>query len=97
MKKRKDKEGYAPHTDDELDLHGYYGEEARSTLRDYLEHAKAREWKRVRIIVGKGTHSDTPGGVLPAIVKNELHAHGYTYTYAKQHEGGEGALEVSIT
>lgn len=96
MKKRKHKEGYTPQVDEELDLHGYYGEEARTTLRDFLQHAREEEWQRVRIVVGKGTHSDIPGGVLPAIVKNELHAQGYTYTYAKQHEGGEGALEVRI-
>ena len=91
----KDPARYTPHIDAELDLHGYRADEARSAAADFLHHAQAEGYERVRIIVGKGTRS-ADGPVLPTTIKALLRTYGYDYTYAKFHEGGEGALDIRI-
>ncbi|HCC05421.1 TPA: hypothetical protein DEP58_03920 [Patescibacteria group bacterium] len=50
----------------------------------------------MRIIVGKGLRSPEGIAVLPTTIKNFLTEQGYTYTYAKLENGGEGALEISL-
>jgi DNA-nicking Smr family endonuclease len=87
---------YTPVVQAELDLHGYTTQEAKEAVEEFMSDARARQMTRVRIIVGKGTRS--PGGVpvLPNAVKTHLNHLGYTYTYAKIQNGGEGALEIPL-
>jgi len=87
---------YTPNINAELDLHGCYADEAREEVRDFLNEAKQNNWSRIRIIVGKGLHSEGGIAVLPDTVKALLKEQGLLYTYAKIQDGGEGALEVSL-
>jgi DNA-nicking Smr family endonuclease len=93
-KKRRSKD-YAPTIDAELDLHGYFVREVEPALRAFFLDAQERGHARVRIVVGKGVHSQE-GPVLPDVVKAYLNRAGYSYTYAKVYEGGEGALVVRL-
>lgn len=95
-RKTRNKERYIPQIDAELDLHGYRSEEARHELDAFLSDARANGWKRVRVIVGRGLHSEYGEAVLPDVVKRYLVGVGLDYTYAKIHEGGEGALVVRV-
>lgn len=90
------KEDYTPRIDAELDLHGCRSEEACRELAAFLSDARVNGWKRVRIIVGKGIHSEYGEAVLPNVVKRYLVGEGLDYLYAKIHEGGEGALVVRL-
>lgn len=86
---------YAREPEAELDLHGHTAFEAREALRAFLEEAQHRKLHTVRLVVGKGTHS-AHGPVLPDVAKVILREYGLSYTYGKVHEGGEGALVVSM-
>ncbi len=87
---------YAQVVQAELDLHGYYQDEAKTMVQDFLREAGEKGFFRVRIIVGKGTHSAKGEGVLGNMVKSLLNKEGYIYTYAKIQDGGEGAIEVQV-
>lgn len=79
--------------DEVLDLHGYYLKEAKPVIEDLRE--KYDRGTRLRIIIGKGTHSrDLP--VIPHLVKNALDRQGISWTYAKREDGGEGAIDCVI-
>ncbi|KKS28669.1 MAG: Smr protein/MutS2 [Parcubacteria group bacterium GW2011_GWA2_43_11] len=94
---RKKKRSYTPpQAQAELDLHGYTAHEAREEVQDFLEEAAREKWTRIRVIVGKGLRSPQGIAVLPTAIKNFLTEQGYTYTYAKLENGGEGALEVNL-
>ena len=95
-RRRKKLDKYSPIVEAELDLHGYYVEEARTETRNFLNKANTDGLSRVRIIVGKGNRSHGGNGVLGDVVKSLLNQEGYDYTYAKIQDGGEGALEVKI-
>ncbi len=87
---------YAQVVQGELDLHGYYQDEAKTMVQDFLKEAEKKGFSRVRIIVGKGTHSSKGEGVLGNMLKSLLNKEGYDYTYAKIQDGGEGAIEVQV-
>lgn len=95
MAKKARSKDYTPTIDAELDLHGYFAREVEPALRAFFDEAHKRGYARIRIIVGKGVHSKD-GPVLPDAVKTFLNRAGYSYTYAKVYEGGEGALIVRI-
>jgi len=95
-KKVKKSDKYIQVIDAELDLHGYYAEEARTRTRDFLNSSRKNGFSRIRIIVGKGNRSQDGKGVLGNVVKSLLNEEGYDYTYAKIQDGGEGALEVKV-
>ncbi len=65
-------------------------------VQDFLKESEKKGFSRVRIIVGKGTHSAKGEGVLGNMVKSYLNKEGYGYTYAKIQDGGEGAIEVQV-
>ena len=83
---------YEQHAEMELDLHGCTTLESERALNDVLKEAK---YKHIRIIIGKGTHSEN-GPVLPIFVRNYLNARGLKHRPAKLKDGGEGALEVFL-
>ena len=91
----KKKKNYTPTIDAELDLHGYYAEEARAAALEFLNEAYTDGLRRVRIVVGKGNRS-TNGAVLPDAIKSLLNREGFDYRYAKLQDGGEGALEITL-
>jgi len=57
----------------ELDLHGYNSIGAQLKLRSFIQTCKHQGFFTVRVIVGKGLHSED-GAVLPDIVEDELKA-----------------------
>ncbi len=57
----------------ELDLHGYNAIGAQLKLRSFIQSCKHQGFFTVRVIVGKGIHSED-GAVLPDIVEDELKA-----------------------
>lgn len=95
VRRARKKRDFTPVIDAELDLHGHTVAEATVLVDELLDEAHEELWRRVRIIVGKGTRSAN-GPVLPQAIKEHLSLLGYTYTYAKQYEGGEGALDVVL-
>lgn len=60
-----------PPPQDEMDLHGATALEAAERVVAFIQLAKARRLRTVRIIVGKGKHSEA-GPVLPRVAKEEI-------------------------
>jgi len=56
---------------DEIDLHGLKGDEAELKTDFFIRDSKARGLVTIRIIVGKGTHSEGRA-VLPDIVEGKI-------------------------
>jgi DNA-nicking Smr family endonuclease len=80
----------------ELDLHQMTKDEARREVAAFIQEAKAMGYKKIRIITGKGRHSESGVGVLNNYIREILDRGGYEYFNAKYNEGGEGALEVIL-
>ena len=80
----------------ELDLHGFTKQEARSEVLNFLNEAKSSGNSKVRIITGKGLHSEYNRGVLKECVESILEEEYFEYCDAKINEGGSGALDVKI-
>lgn len=72
-----------------VDLHGYTTSEARIVLDDLIKADSGY----VRIIVGKGNHSQN-GPILRDYVKQYLLSKNIHFNQSKIADGGEGALEV---
>ena len=60
-----------PPVEAELDLHGYNAIGAQVKTRSFIHSHKHQGFFTIRIIVGKGLHSDL-GPVLPDVVEQEL-------------------------
>lgn len=78
-----------------LDLHNYTQEEAKKAVGDFLDESEQAGYKIVRIIVGKGIHSEK-GPILGNFVRNLLDEGNYDYNDAKVNEGGEGAIDIRL-
>lgn len=77
-------------------MHQMTKDEARQAVSDFLEEANIHGYKKVRIITGKGIHSENGIGILNSYIKDILDGGGYEYQNAKYNEGGDGAIEVFI-
>jgi DNA-nicking Smr family endonuclease len=60
-----------PHPQEELDLHGKTGAEAERKTTTFIRETASLQLRTVRIITGKGLHSDGPA-VLPDVVETKL-------------------------
>ena len=80
----------------ELDLHGFHIPEALEALDRFLEEAQDNGYRYVRVVTGKGLHSQGGRALLREAVKDWLHTEGFDYRYAKQSQGGEGALVIVL-
>jgi DNA-nicking Smr family endonuclease len=60
-----------PEPQDEIDLHGLKGDEAELKTDFFIRDSKAKGLVTIRIIVGKGTHSEGRA-VLPDIVEGKI-------------------------
>ncbi len=98
MKKQKSKHKnkYLPAVEAEIDLHEFTREEAALAVEDFLKKAKEKKYKRIRIITGKGLHSESGRGILREYVKKILEHNSLKYSEAKIFEGGSGAIEVEV-
>lgn len=87
---------YATKIDDTLDLHGFTRDEAKIAVENFLKLSKKNNYKKIRIITGKGIHSENAGGILKDYIKQLLDRAGLAYANAKINEGGEGAIDVNL-
>jgi len=87
--------------EDELDLHGLRGDEAAAEVVRWVR-ARQREGARVvRVVTGKGLHSETGVGVLQDRVVSELTDGGaapfvLAFCTADSRGGGRGALLLRL-
>jgi len=86
---------YARTPDATLDLHQHTREEAKEAVNAFLHEAETAGHSLVRIITGKGVHSND-GPVLGYVVRCMLREYGYAFSDAKVNEGGEGAIDVKL-
>ena len=68
---KQDKLKKYPPPQDQIDLHGLTGVEAERKVVDFLKVAKTLKCKTLRVITGKGLHSNGPA-VLPDIIEAKL-------------------------
>ena len=82
-----------------LDLHGLHQDQARESLDRFITDCKARGYRKVLIIHGKGIHSSGSDPVLGELVRRFIEqdkrcgASGHPKTKA---EGGSGATWVLL-
>ena len=83
---------------DYIDLHGYRRDDARKTLLEFLDHAQQQSYKLVRIVHGKGHHSDGSQPVLKAMVNKWLQSipEVLAFVSATPKDGGTGAVYVLL-
>jgi len=83
---------------DELDLHGHTADEAHDALADFLDEARTRGCRCVRVVHGKGLTSPNKEPVLKGKVRKWL-SHWddvLAYCEAPRHSGGAGAVLVLL-
>jgi len=82
----------------ELDLHGHTTDEAHDALADFLDDARQRGYRCVRVIHGKGLTSPNKEPVLKGKVRKWL-SHWddvLAYSEAPAHSGGGGAVLILL-
>ncbi|MFO7606098.1 MAG: Smr/MutS family protein [Desulfurivibrionaceae bacterium] len=89
-----------PPPQEELDLHGHTGSEAERKTMNFLRQAVALNFRTVRIITGKGLHSDGPA-VLPDVVETLLKGlqtenQIFAYVWEKGEKHRSGAVVVYL-
>ena len=89
-----------PPPQEELDLHGHTGSEAERKTMNFLRQAVALNFRTVRIITGKGLHSNGPA-VLPDLVETllkELQTEKLIFAFAweKREKHRSGAVVVYL-
>ena len=89
-----------PQAERDVDLHGYTAIGAEVKARSFIHTCKQQGYFTIRIIVGKGLHSDL-GPVLPDVVEDvakELKRQGIvlSYQWEKKKKASSGALIVYL-
>jgi DNA-nicking Smr family endonuclease len=82
---------------DQIDLHGMNALEARRYVDDFLDYAASEGYRAVRIVHGKGNHSQQ-GPILKRHIGVWLRKRNNVLAYvsAQQADGGTGALYVLL-
>jgi DNA-nicking Smr family endonuclease len=82
----------------DLDLHGHTADEAHDALADFLDEARQRGYRCVRVVHGKGLTSPNKEPVLKGKVRRWLSQWNEVLAYceAPQHAGGGGAVLVLL-
>lgn len=85
----------------ELDLHGYYQEEARRRVEEFIQSCSERHLTCVRIVHGRGRNSRNQVPVLKGKVQQwlsirRLSQYVVAYTSARPVDGGVGAIYVLL-
>jgi DNA-nicking Smr family endonuclease len=83
---------------DELDLHHCDAARAEALLRDFMNHARQADIGCVRIVHGKGLHSDSGVPVVKNLVDRILRQRGDVVAFhsAPPAQGGHGAVLVLL-
>ena len=81
----------------ELDLHNMTLETGRSVLLEFIAEAQSGSLKSVRVIHGKGLHSEN-GPRLKLMTRQLLRDHPQVlaYTSCKPADGGNGAVDILL-
>ena len=84
-----------------LDLHGFGRTEARDALERFLREAQHRGYTCVRVVHGRGTHSETEPSLMKREVTRWLSSRRMSRTVvafasARWKDGGSGALYVLL-
>lgn len=87
---------YPQNSNAEIDLHGQTIVEAMVVMQDFLDASEEKGFRSVRIITGKGLHSEDPTKTIRRAAREWLFANGYEFRYAKQSQGGAGVLVVIL-
>jgi len=95
MAQRIKKNKYPKQVEAVLDLHGATLIEAEAEVIDWLIAVKAKHYRLVRIITGKGINSQD-GPKLKPWLEQFLRVRHYQFTMAKMNEGGEGAVDIVL-
>ena len=84
--------------EDVLDLHGYTSTEANELLEEFLRKSVSAGLQKVRIVHGRGLHSQDGIGVLKKVVIGQLKKSKYVRAYgnAPPEMGGSGATWVVL-
>ncbi len=90
-----------PPPQEALDLHGCTAMDAVAKVESFIQTGKGRGLKTVKIIVGKGLHSEE-AAVLPRVVRSQLDRMKHrrlvlTHEWEKGAERRSGALIVYLT
>lgn len=82
----------------EIDLHGHTSDEAHDALADFLDDARQRGYRCVRVVHGKGLTSPNREPVLKGKVRQWLSRWDEVLAYceAPPHAGGGGAVLVLL-
>ena len=80
-----------------VDIHGLTSEEAWLSLEQFFENAKTNDYKKLRIIHGKGNHTQGDA-VLKATVRKFIEQCNFAGEsgYEKSENGGSGATWVLL-
>ncbi|MCL2174797.1 MAG: Smr/MutS family protein [Treponema sp.] len=83
--------------DDILDIHGYTAEKAWISLEEFFQNAKSNDYEKLRIIHGKGNHTQGEA-VLKNTVRKFIEQCGFAGEsgYEKSNNGGSGATWVLL-
>lgn len=87
---------YERSIDEDLDLHGFRLKEAQEVFVEFLEEVLETEVRRVRVITGKGLHSENGVGVITEMVIDILKAHKIKHREGKPDEGGDGVVIIDF-
>ena len=84
-----------------LDLHGFGLDQARRAIDDFLKRARGLGYTCVRIVHGRGTHSQTEPAILKRAVTKWLSSRRMSRTVmafasARWKDGGSGAVYVLL-
>ncbi len=84
--------------EEELDLHGYTVNEAKTAIQDFLYECKQQQIRYIRIIHGKGYRSEQKIPVLKTHVAYWLPQHPsvLAFSSAQAKDGGTGAVYVLL-
>jgi DNA-nicking Smr family endonuclease len=83
---------------DDIDLHQMNAAAAQATIADFLAEAKARGFRCVRIVHGKGLRSKAAGPVLKVLTDRLLRRRDdvVAFASARPMQGGTGAVVVLL-
>lgn len=83
---------------DELDLHGYFAQEAKPAVHAFINEAAASDVSAIRIIHGKGLHSKHKKPVLKNLILGWLRKNQYVIAVCSTpaNDGSTGAIYVLL-